>query len=117
MNFWHPQTNEPDRLAFHLMYSIERQREELRVMTYDRFGKQYIPIVKWQEKEAGHVSFPCLLSVPDYENPVGFQNLFNALWDAGYRPPQASRQDAVVEAKNENLTDLRNIINKLLETE
>lgn len=42
------------------------------------------------------------------------QHMFNALWDFGFRPQHSVNPDALVTAKNEHISDLREIINQFL---
>lgn len=55
----------------------------------------------------GNIVEPMLLMD---EGSNGAQNLIDALWQAGVRPSGKWDIDPVLEAKNENLEDLRRII-------
>lgn len=43
------------------------------------------------------------------------QQLFMALWEAGFRPPQQQNLDTTIQAKNEHLRFAEAIVNNLLE--
>ena len=64
----------------------------------------------WYEPEAGSRYSPTLLC-----DPESMQCLFNALWERGYRPSGNVRPEAIVEAKDAHIEDLRKILFTMLE--
>ena len=111
---WHPNNPMIGQRSFRLDYSLENQAIELRARYQDHDGTVYVAKpVEWEIHSIGNWP-PPLLRVPDREEST-IQSLFNSLWDAGFRPSTVMKQDAVVEAKNENLHDLRKIVTTLLE--
>jgi hypothetical protein len=106
---WYPQTHQPG-MAFHLMYCIEWQAEELRIMMRERDGsvKMADPLTFRDHTPGEHN--PPAIRMDDRESGRGFQSLFDALWFAGYRPAQPLRQDAIIEAKDSHLADLRKVL-------
>lgn len=89
------------------------QTNELRILE-DRAGEPNTTLraqITWVTQESGD-SIPPTLSFNDGENVNPMQDLLNALWDAGYRPSKerAVDNDAIINAKDENLDDLRTIL-------
>jgi hypothetical protein len=114
MNFWHPSNDMPG-YRFHVNYSIEHQAREIRVGYVDYQGKHsYGEPVVFTEREFGS-PFPPTLRIRDKDGD-SLQHLFNAMWDAGYRPRKEEiiNVDSVVAAKDENLRDLRQILEKVM---
>lgn len=116
MNLWHPMNG--DGVCFRVDYNIEWQSTDLYVASrrLDGTGKVAAP-VQWVDHTPGE-RFPPLLRLSDREGPNQLQHLFNALWEAGFRPTkEVINVEAVVQAKNENLADLRRILDKVMENQ
>jgi len=112
---WHP-SDRRDGFAFHIDYDISWDTFDLRII--ERRGDIVSvaqPVIMQVHDPSVRIE-PCMrFDVRSHGKPL--QHLFEALWAAGYRPPKEELNlDAVVQAKDENLCDLRTIINKLMET-
>lgn len=114
---WHPRDCEKPGLAFLVDYNIEWQSTDLYIAMRNADGTvACAKPIEMEAHEPGTRMTPCL-RIPDREGPNHLQHLFDALWDIGLRPQvEKINVEAVVQAKNENLADLRSIINKLMET-
>ena len=89
------------------------QTHELRILE-DRAGKPNTTLraqITWVTQESGNI-VPPTISFSDREGANPMQDLLNALWDAGYRPStkRIVDNDAIIDAKDENLGDLRIIL-------
>lgn len=115
MNLWHPMRG--DGITFRVDYNIEWQATDLYIANRRPNGLSQIALpIEWVEHNPGDMFQPAL-RLRDCEGPNSMQHLFNALWDAGFRPPkEVINVDAVVKAKDDNLADLRRILNKVMES-
>ena len=86
---------------------------ELRILE-DQAGEPNTTLraqITWVTVDSAN-SIPPTLSFNDGENVNPMQDLLNALWDAGYRPSKERvvDNDAIIDAKDKNLGDLRIIL-------
>lgn len=71
-------------------------------------GKLYVPdMINWVEQ-------PDTIPFPDAQIRMtqGGQNLFDKLYALGYRPSDGKNNDLVIKAKDDHISDLRNIVFK-----
>lgn len=119
MNFFQPHSRQPG-LAFLTTYNIEWQSTDLYIIkrTHDEKTLVGQPIEFVEKPPYERLGAPTL-RCDDHEGPNQLQHLFNSLWDAGYRPSKERSVDIepVVQAKDENLSDLRKIIDRLMESQ
>jgi hypothetical protein len=103
---WHP-FNQPEYQGHRFVATLQpwTERFELRIAR----GEQVARITYEERGDWGEPISP-ILSIHADE----MQHLFNALWDAGFRPPERARQDDIVSAKNDHLEDLRMVIKSIL---
>jgi hypothetical protein len=105
-------TWEPQRgigLAFLVGYNMDAGGPELRIANRQPDGSFHRAEINWVEVKMGEQTRPTLQCY-DHEESDDLQALFNALWKVGYRPKQAMKQDAVIEAKDSHLADLRKLL-------
>jgi len=104
----------PDRHgnSFHFEWDLCSQKYDLFFLSHDDKGERVFVSCAFNQYPTPGTRPPPLVTL---EKETA-QKLFNALWAAGLRPAAALQQDAVVEAKEANLVDLRRITDKLLET-
>ena len=118
MNFWHPRSRQ-NGFGFLTTYNIEWQSTDLYIT--HRIG-DVVAVgqpIEFAVKDPCERLGPPTLRCRDEEGPHQLQHLFNSLWEAGFRPPADCSVDIepIVQAKNENLTDLRKIIDRLMENQ
>lgn len=111
MNTWHPKNCGFGReYRFHVCYNLSTQSYELRVVEDIPGGNSMRAELRWVEVDP-RSRIPPTLELHDRDNQEPLQDLFNALWAAGIRPPKEEiNVDAVVQAKDENLDDLRALL-------
>jgi len=116
-SLWHPEKTEHG-LQFRLSYNINWQAAELHVIknefVYGSPAKRFLAQTEWVDLEdlKGSDADPSF-RVKDREGGNNhFQALFDCLWEQGYRPPSGEdrNKDAIVQAKDSHLDDLRMII-------
>ena len=75
-------------------------------------GTEHAKLV-WEDVDPRDMPEPTIVC-RDMEDPRGgtnpFQHLFDSLWQLGFRPPKHDPSGEVIQAKNENLDDLRKIL-------
>ena len=113
MSLWYPFPARDWGFAYHLDNNFEWNSHDLRIVEH-RDGKTFFGQMEFVEHEPGEL-MPPTLRVMGGSSDKGLQSLFNCLWDAGYRPPAGVDPEPVVQAKNENLSDLRRILDKVME--
>ena len=107
--------NEPDYggLIFAAEYSTCSQANHL-FITRRKFeggrpvGTERAKLV-WEDADPRNMPEPTIVC-RDGEGKNQFQFLFDSLWQLGFRPPKHDPSGEVVQAKNENLDDLRKIL-------
>jgi len=115
--FWHPDKLPGNAgLQFHVHYDVSCQSQDLRIMKTENH-ERFVGVVQWEPREEGKFFEPTLRCRDLGPHGDSMQHLFNALWEAGFRPPKAMNNDEVIAVKNEviaakdeNLNDLRSII-------
>lgn len=108
--FTHPQSGfTRDGFRFYTEYCIERQGMGLYVMRRDpanRVETTQLAKIEWEPlSEYGTYHSPTLVC-----DPESMQHLFNSMWERGFRPTGPVKQDAIIEAKDEHLQDLRKLL-------
>lgn len=97
-------------LKFGAFYDPCAQRTNLYIREH-RYGSVWnAGPLELRKMEQGSLCEPALSCRPDELQP-----LFNALWEAGYRPAQLQDKGDVVAAKDEHIEDLRYVMKKLME--
>jgi hypothetical protein len=109
---WHP-CHPEFGLAFHVDYNFEWQAHDLRIVKRLGDGTTLRGEMEFVKHKPGERMEPTL-RVRDGETS-GLQDLFDCLWDAGLRPPTDVDPHPIVQAKNENLADLRRILDKVMD--
>lgn len=128
MNIWQPQdvpANYPGP-RFLVNYDLSWQAEELRISKLID-GEICHGVLTFEKHNPGDMT-PPTMRFPDREGGRDLQHLFDALWNAGFRPPKMANatevievkddlikvKDEVIESKDVHLHDLRAILfNKL----
>jgi hypothetical protein len=110
---WHP-IHQECGLAFHADYNFEWSSLDLRIVKRLGDGTTLRGEMEFVKHNPGERMEPTL-RCRDREDGGGLQDLFNCLWDAGLRPPSGVDPEPIVQAKNENLTDLRRILDKMMD--
>jgi hypothetical protein len=116
--FWEPNNDEPG-LKFRVDFNYGWGRQELRAIHRRQHDTLIGELVFKRPHELG-TEMP-----PTWRSPDGvddLQYLFNALWKAGYRPPEVYNidntlvvKDQVIAAKDAHLSDMKLAFDKLLE--
>lgn len=96
-------------LAFKVGYNIDQGGSELYISDRQPDGTVRRAELCWYEVDLGNPRQASLLC-RDQEGGDPMQHLFNALWGAGFRPPTPMKQDAIIEAKDSHLADLRKLL-------
>jgi len=65
--------------------------------------------LEWEEIDPSNIPEPTIVC-RDREDGNELQNLFNSLWQMGFRPPKHDPSGEVIQAKDQNLADLRKIL-------
>jgi hypothetical protein len=110
---WHP-TQVEHGLSFHLDNNFACQTVDLRIAkTCD--GQRRVGKIEFVEIDPANITEPTLQLG---HSGSDLQYLFNALWEFGFRPPERTRKDDILSAKDDHLGDLRKILfNQLSITE
>jgi len=108
--FTHPQSGfTRDGFRFFVEYDICRQGVALYVARrnpHNLVEHTQLANLQWEDHDDGSIfAAPTLVC-----DPESMQHLFNALWERGFRPSSPLRQDAIIEAKDAHIEDLRTII-------
>lgn len=115
---WHPDPRQHFYgFHFNVCYNLGWQGWDLR-MTKTEPGagdKYYEAKLEWVPRGEYETIRPTI-TFADNQHESPMQALFNALWAAGFRPDRKELcQDAVLDAKDQNLNDLRSIIDKMFD--
>jgi hypothetical protein len=107
--FAHPQNGYTrDGFRFFAEYDICQQGMALYIARREPrnlIETHQVAHLEWTTPDCGARYSPTLLCAPE-----SMQCLFNALWERGFRPSSPLRPDAIVEAKDAHIEDLRTII-------
>lgn len=107
--FSHPQSGfTRDGYRFFSVYDVSRagvsiyisRRDPHKLVEHTQIAK-----LEWEDHEWNEPVAPSFCCDPD-----SMQHLFNSLWELGFRPPSTVRPDAIIEAKDAHIEDLRTII-------
>jgi hypothetical protein len=110
---WHP-TQVENGLSFHLDNNFACQTVDLRIARTSA-GQRRVGKIEFVETTPGSESEPTLQIG---HSGSDLQHLFNALWEFGFRPPERTRKDDILSAKDDHLDDLRKVLfNQLSITE
>ena len=112
---WHPYPTQVEHgLSFHLDNNFSCRTVDLRIArTVD--GQRRAGKIEFVETTPGDRSEPTLQIG---NSGSDLQHLFNALWEFGFRPPERTRKDDILSAKDDHLDDLRKVLfNQLSITE
>ena len=94
---WQPDNHDLG-LKFRVDYNLNWQSSELRIIKQREHDMLVGELVFKKPHEPG-TEMPPTLRCRDYEQDM--QNLFNALWRAGFRPPVIINVDDVTRAKDQ----------------
>ena len=66
----------------------------------------------WEEADPRNMPEPAIVchDSENYQGKNQFQFLFDSLWQLGFRPPKHDPSGEVIQAKDQNLDDLRKIL-------
>jgi hypothetical protein len=119
MNLFHP-INAPSDYPgprFLVNYDIAYQAEELRISKLID-GEMCHGVLTFEKHNPRDMTQPTM-RFPDGENDRPLQHLFDALWNAGFRPPKVGNaseiiqvKDDLIEGKDSHLHDLRRLLFK-----
>jgi hypothetical protein len=105
---WHPIADSSySGFRFFAEYSITMQRTSL-YMSQGDYLPAPIKMVKRKPEDMG-TTFEPLIRLDDTDS----QALMDTLWSSGLRPSCRGGDSSIVEAKDANLRDLREILNRL----
>jgi hypothetical protein len=64
----------------------------------------------WEDDDPSNMPEPTIVCKDEPRGTNQLQHLFDSLWQLGFRPPQHDPSGEVIQAKNQNLDDLRKIL-------
>ena len=107
--FTHPQNGfTRDGFRFYTEYSLHCQGMATYIMRRDpenRMETTQIARLEWKDADPNYRADPTLICQPET-----MQHLFNAMWELGFRPTGPQKPDAIIEAKDAHLSDLRKLL-------
>jgi hypothetical protein len=121
MNLYHPIDAPPDYSGpkFLVNYDISWQSEELRIAKLID-GEMCHGVLTFEKHPLGDIT-PPTMRFPDKPSDRPLQHLFDALWNAGFRPPKVGNaseiiqvKDDLIEGKDVHLHDLRTVLFKTM---
>jgi hypothetical protein len=111
--------NEPEYsgMIFMSEYSVCSQAINIYIRRRKFEGGQPVGIERaklvWEDSDPKNMPEPTIVcrDMKDERGaPSQIQHLFNSLWQLGFRPPKHDPSGEVIQAKNENLDDLRTLL-------
>lgn len=101
MNLWQPQNVPMDYPGFRFLvnYDISWQAEELRISKRID-GETCHGVLTFEKHDPGDM-MPPTIRFPDEEGIRPLQHLFDALWNAGLRPPKLGSATEVIQVKDD----------------
>lgn len=104
---WHPMRGQQEcGFSFHLDSNFGNQSADLRIAKLS-CGQTYMGKLEFVETTPGEMSEP---TFQVHQSGDDLQHLFNALWEFGFRPPERTRKDDILSAKDDHLDDIRKIL-------
>jgi hypothetical protein len=100
-------------LIFMAEYSMCSQANHLFIARRKFEGGQQVGTERaklvWEDLDPLNTPEPTIVC-RDGEGKNPFQHLFDSLWQLGFRPPKHDPSGEVIQAKNQNLDDLRKLL-------
>lgn len=114
MRRWHPdgRVSNNGTPSFLIDYNISWQSVDLFIARRNQQGEiEVAKEIEFAPHDPAKVMHQPTLRVSDCEGTHPFQGLFDALWEAGYRPKEeVLNVEPIVKAKDSHLDDLRTIL-------
>jgi hypothetical protein len=107
--------NEPNYtgLIFAAEYSLSAQATQVFIARRKLVGGEPVGMerakLEWEDSDPRNMPEPTIVC-RDTEDGNQLQHLFNSLWQLGFRPPKHDPSGEVIQAKDQNLDDLRKIL-------